>query len=110
MTKLERWARHKFQYYCYQREGITLDWNYLSDARKLVWIGEIVDVYDLVLGELKEGLQRPKDASKPQASYERGFLDGESHENFVLMSKLERLETEIKEQYDSIKEKYAKKG
>jgi len=108
MKNLEQWARHKFLHYSYQREGMTLDWRYLSGPRKLAWIGELVDVWDTVLTELRNELQMPKNNSKPMASYDRGFMDGESHENSALLFKLDRLEQEIKSQYLDLKDKYTK--
>lgn len=100
MIDLEKLARRKFQEYAYKQTNMSIDWRYLSEARKLAWMVELASMYFMCIEELEKELALEPPKSRPTASWERGFADGESHENARLRSHLDALKANIASQVE----------
>lgn len=105
MKNLEDFARKLFIDYAYRQTGTHLDWRYLSSERKLSWLQEVATIFNSCLESLEKDILIPSTGISGLASYERGFLSGQQHENLRLSQKIETLKLEVQRQLEEFKTK-----
>jgi hypothetical protein len=88
MKTLREFAQSLFLDYAYRKTGVWVDWNYLSNKRKLVWLREVhfylTQCFSVVKEEIKPNMQL-----MGSTSYEKGFLAGQDFEFRRLQGKLQ---------------------
>ena len=107
MKPLQQYAQKLFCDYAYRKTGVWLDWNYLSDARKLVWMREVKQTFIDTVVSIKEELKPSIQLVSGTTSYEKGFLAGQAFENRRIEGKLlnilEQLDLELEAFENTIK-------
>jgi hypothetical protein len=98
--KLENLAKDMFLNYAYRKTGVHPNWQYLSPERRLAWMREVSDIFEMCLQHLGDSITLPPSIGMPAASYEKGFLAGQSFENKRLAAKIQSIKNNIEEQIE----------
>jgi len=99
VKSLEQIARKMFIEFSRRRTGLALDWRYISKERKLSWMKEVVEIFDMCLNDLDKELELPHIGLTGAASFEKGFVAGQKFENNRIRQRVEYLKTWLDEQY-----------
>lgn len=104
--KLEIYAASLFTEYC-KKQKIEASWQYLSNQRKLVWLGEALFLMTTSLTEVKKSL-KPLPRSQGQASYELGYYNGMFQERNATITSIDDLQRSLESQYENLIEQLSK--
>lgn len=107
MLKLENIAKQMFLDYARRKTGITPDWRYLNAERKLAWMREVGEIFNMCLDYVHIDVAQPPSRGIPSASYEKGFLAGEAFENKRLQARLDLLKQNLNQQIEDFENDYA---
>ena len=103
--KLEFYAARLFTDYG-KRQNINVNWEYLGNDRKLIWIEEAYYLLTETLKLIKKQFN-PLKVPKAESSFELGYNQGMSAERFYTVSFLEQSYSDLEEQLQNLKNKYS---
>lgn len=102
MKKLEGMARELFNRYA-ERSGLRVNWNYLADDRKLVWMNDVILLADYFLENLKAEMKPIPNSAKSSTVYESGFNDGVRSERTSFTVLIEELHEKLLDEYEQFR-------
>lgn len=101
MIRLERLTAEFFNNYARQVTS-GADWRYLSKERQYEWQLEMAQRIKACLFLLEQEVNIPKRQTTGQASFEKGFILGEIHENDRLKNKIKELQQSLEDQIEAL--------
>lgn len=101
MIRLERLTAEYFNRYARQVTS-GADWRYLSKERQYDWQLEMAQRIKACLFEIEQQIQLPKRTTTDSASFARGFLLGEEHENKRLKQTIKDLQQSLEDQIEAL--------
>lgn len=102
MKNLNLLASRLFKRYSFSKLGYEADWRYLSRARQLEWMQDVIEVYNVVIDSVEEELKAEVVENKYAASFEKGFNAGVKAENHRLINKAKRIRDNLNEQLEKM--------
>lgn len=101
MIRLERLTAEFFNDYA-RKITAGADWRFLSKERQYEWQLEMARRIQACLIEIKNNIELPARTTTGGASFEKGFMIGEQHENKRLKTKIEELEQSLEDQIEDL--------
>lgn len=102
MKEIEVLAKGLFQRYSMKMDGVIYNWQYLSRERQIEWMKEVIIHTEFLLKNIRDRIKPIPASSNNPASYEIGFLAGQQNERLKFIKILESLDSDLKNQLDSI--------
>lgn len=101
MIRLERLTAEYFNNYARQVTS-GADWRFLSKERQYEWQLEMAQRIKACLNEIELSIELPKRVTTDSASFAKGFLLGEEHENKRLKQRIKDLKQSLEDQVEAL--------
>jgi hypothetical protein len=102
MRTLESMAAELFIKFSIKETGKAADWKYLSDARKLEWMKEVLIMANFFLNQTLNEIKPIPNNKKTDTSYAAGFQDGVRSERTYFHTLLENRYQKLVDEYHDL--------